>query len=81
MVADDLRRKGRQEPSCLLGVTEGTFRVFDSGMYGLGGFKLLGTLFAAILVERHGLVPFLFIRLDCGQIQRCSRHGLMLGWQ
>ena len=54
MVADDLGCKGRQEPGCLLGMAEGAFRVLDSGMDGLGGFKLLGTLFAAILVERHG---------------------------
>ena len=41
-----------------MGVAERAFRVLGSGMYRLGGFKLLGTLFAAILVERHGLDPF-----------------------
>lgn len=53
MIADDFGRKGREESGGLPGMTRGAFRVFDPVMNGLGRFKLRGTGFAAIFIERH----------------------------
>ena len=58
MIADDFGRKGREESGCLPGMARRAFRVFDPVVNRLGRFKLRGTGFAAVFIERHRVVPF-----------------------
>lgn len=56
VIALDGRDEGGEQPRRLLGLAEGTDRIFDSGMDGLGDIEVLFTASASVFVKWH-MVP------------------------